>query len=129
MNFLAIFKKKDSINKDSISYKDKLIEQTFTEDYLFKLECLSQLIGTGSEDISCEFYHTLSDEEKKEIEPYEGLRIYYIVPQINESIILSYNEVLELMEKYKIPYLEKNPDKKDEVEKYIDDFKKNAKLK
>ncbi|MCQ2749569.1 MAG: hypothetical protein MJ246_06370 [Clostridia bacterium] len=89
---------------------------------------MSTLEGCGDDFADYGFYDTTPEDDREGIEPYEGLRVRSNY-DFSKYIIVSYEEVLELMEKYKITYLEKNPDRKDEVEKYIDDFKKNAKLK
>lgn len=108
---------------NAMSKEDKMVYSLFWNNYLFKLKCISSMTGCGDDYANYEFY----DESEGE-EPYEGLKISLNWPD-EGTLIISNEKVLELMEEFKGRFLEDNPDKKEEVEKYIEDFKNNAKLK
>lgn len=125
-----IEKIRNKMNKEYLllSKEDKIKDSIFDGDLLLHLKYFKNLKSFGTDYASYDFYCSMDEENKEGIEPFEGLRVNLLEPGCG-TVYVSYEEMIELYNKKKEYYFLINPDQKEEVEKYIEEFKRNANIK
>lgn len=120
----------DERNKElfKMSREEQIKDSACCGDILFCLKYIKDLKSYGTEYAEYYFYETMDIDEKEATEPFEGLMIK-LNPPGEGKVYVSYEELLEIIMRNKDMYIVFNPDKKEIVEQYIEEFKKKVNLK
>ncbi|MCY9163931.1 ribonuclease toxin immunity protein CdiI [Bacillus atrophaeus] len=117
----------DNKNKDLINYFFQVMGD---ERFLRILEKFSNGEGYGIENVRCVF----ADDYEEWEEDYfgnEGIAFYFDYPAVeeDEEVILDYENFYQYLNEIVGQYLERHPENKSEVEKYMGTIKEKYNIK
>lgn len=114
--------------QNTMSLEEQMKDSAGCGDLTLALKFYKDLKSYGTDYADYNFYDTMDIDEKNETEPFEGLMIK-LNPPGEGKVYVSYEELLEIIMRNKDMYLVFNPDKKEIIEQYIEEFKKKVNLK